>query len=399
MKRTLILSLVAVACIATTTFGQSAMWFDVRDNTNTAAAGGAQGQFIAGTTPGGGLQQPYTNGQDVAGGGGNSADRFGTAAINGGARGAGAVLRLNPVQAGGNHAILNPNGAGSGFPNYPVAPAAADNNAATGALYVYMDVADDVSGTGDVISSIGVDTLITPGPLNTVARSSVAGTAMTVYNDGTVAAQAGGSPAVPWNASPVNGVGTAAGVTGTKMVRVPVAAGPVYDVTLGIQPNANPYRIARMDVVAGTRNCTGRTANAHVDNSTWTVKLSVNNLLCTRVFASGGDAVEDCSWGYDPYVADAAFGTLDVAINGSTSGATSANPDAAIQMRLRGDFNGDGNVTAIDQTGLNAAIGASVTSSAKVRQMYLGDFNNNRTITAIDQAGFNKAIAASIVCP
>jgi hypothetical protein len=152
-------------------------------------------------------------------------------------------------------------------------------------------------------------------------------------------------------------------------------------------------------VVAGTRVCSGRTANANVDNSTYSVKLAVNNLLITRVFQSGGDASEEVSMGYDPYVADASFGLLDASVSGSTNLNTSANPDGAIVIRMHGDFSGDGNVTAADVAGFSAAQSASLAGTAKVSQMYLGDFNNNRTVTAADIAGFSAAQTNSLTCP
>lgn len=369
----------------------STMWYDVRNNT-TSAGTGIGGQLIAPGAP----AQPYTNGQEPASGSGNSANNFGTAAINGGARGAGEILRLNPVQASGFNASPNPNG-GSAWPNYD-----ADTNSSTGSLYLYMDVNDDPSGVGDVISSIGINHIITNGPLNTVPRNTIASVAFTMANDATVAAANGAAPPVPWNGV-VNGAsdgGTPPSVIGTKAVRVPVTTGPVYAATLGIQPNAvGPYRLGRLDVTAGARSCLGRTPNAHVNNSTYQVKLTVNNLLITRVFSSGGDAVENVAFGYDPLVADGGFGTLDAAVSGSVSGNTSTSPDAIIQVRLHGDFSGDGNVTGADVAGFNAAVTASLGGACKVSQMYLGDFNNNRTVTGADIAGFVNATSASLTCP
>lgn len=400
-KGTLILSLVVVGMVASMALaGDSNLWFDARDNT-TSAGTGVGGQLIAPGAP----VQPYINGQQPPAGGGNSAVRFGAAntAVNGGARGAGGVLYLNPVQAGGAEHTANPAGSGSAWPNYD-----ADLNSSTGRLWLYMDVnPDDAAGSGQVISSLGIDTNVSAGPLATQPRNAVGSLAFTMINDATVAAAAGGSPAAPWNGV-VNGVQSGSApnagcpacvlsVTGSKGVRVPVTTGPTYAASLGMQPNVTgPYRVGRLDVVAGTRVCSGRQANAHVDNSTYTVKLSVNNLLITRVFQSGGDADEQVSFGYDPYAGSAA---IDGAVSGSTAGNTSANPDAAIVIRLHGDFNGDGNVTGADVAGFNLAVAASGGGTATVAQMYLGDFNNSRSVTGGDVAGFNGAVAASGTCP
>ena len=369
----------------------SRLWFDTRDNT-TSAGTGVGGQLIAPGAP----AIPYTNGQQPVAGSGNSANRFGSSAINTGHAGAGGVLYLNPVQASGFNAIANPNGSGSGWPNYD-----ADTNSATGRLWLYMDVIDDPSGTGDVISSLGIDINCSAGPLMTAPRTPIASLNFTLFNDATVAAANGASPAAPWN-------GTAAGAQsgsspniswlGAKAVRVPVTTGPAYAASLGMQPNnVGPYRVGRLDVTAGTRVCSGRQANNYVDNSTYSVKLAVNNLLITRVFQSGGDAVENVAMGVDPYAADAAFGTFDADISGSAVG-TSANPDAAIVIRMHGDFNGDGNVNSLDLAGFGTAVSAG-SAAQTVGQVYLGDFNNSRSVNSLDLAAFGNAVTASGPCP
>jgi len=384
MKRTsMILACGIVAGLAASSMAQdSSIFYDVRDNV-TSAGTGIGGQLIG--TP----ATPYTQGQNPAAGGGNSADRFGVAAVNAGGRGAGGVLRLAPVATTNSHANV-------AWPNYDT-----DTNGSTGNLWLYLNVQDDASGTGDVISSIGLDHNITNGPNLVTARNAIGSVAFTMFNDATVAAQAGGSPAVPWNGvvDGASNLATPPSVIGSKAVRVPVTTGPAYAASLGIQPvPASLYRIGRLRVTAGARNCTQRSANLHVDNSTYSLKASVNNLLCTRVFQSGGDAVENISMGYDPFVANGTFGTLDASVSGSVVG-TSAAPDAAISIRLHGDFSGDGNVTGADLAGFNAAVNANLAGTLKVSQTYLADFNNNRTVTGADLAGMNAAITASLTCP
>lgn len=384
MKRTsMILACGIVAGLAASSIAQdSSIFYDTRDNA-TSAGTGIGGQLIG--TP----ASPYLNGQNPVGGAGNSADRFGTAAVNAGGRGAGGVLRLAPVATTNSHANV-------AWPNYDT-----DTNGSTGNLWLYLNVQDDASGTGDVISSIGLDHNISNGPNLVTARNSIASVAFTMFNDATVAAQAGGSPAVPWNGV-VNGasnLATPPSVIGSKAVRVPVTTGPAYAASLGIQPvPLSLYRIGQLRVTAGQRNCTQRSANLHVDNSTYSLKASVNNLLCTRVFQSGGDAVENISMGYDPFVANGTFGTLDASVSGSVVG-TSAAPDAAISIRLHGDFSGDGNVTGADIAGFNAAVAATGAGTLRVSQVYCGDFNNNRTVTGADIGGYNAAVTASATCP
>jgi hypothetical protein len=380
----MILACGIVAGLAASSMAQdSSIFYDTRDNV-TSAGSGIGGQLIG--TP----ANPYLQGQNPVAGGGNSADRFGVAAVNAGGRGAGGVLRLAPVATTNSHLNV-------AWPNYDT-----DTNGSTGNLWLYLNVQDDASGTGDVISSIGLDHNVTNGPnFGLAARNSIASIAFTMDNGASVAAQAGGSPAVPWNGV-VNGasnLATPPSVIGSKAVRVPVTTGPAYAASLGIQPvPASLYRLGQLRVTAGARNCTQRSANLHVDNSTYSLKASVNNLLCTRVFQSGGDAVENISMGYDPFVANGTFGTLDASVSGSVMG-TSAAPDAAMQIRLHGDFSGDGNVTGADLAGFNAAINANLAGTLKVSQTFLGDFNNNRTITGADLAGMNSAITNSLTCP
>ncbi|MEK6644109.1 MAG: hypothetical protein AABZ08_09385 [Planctomycetota bacterium] len=386
MKRTsTFLAFSIVAGLAASAMAQeSALFWDTRDNV-TSAGTGIGGQLIG--TP----VTPYINGQNPVGGLGNSADRFGTAAVNAGGRGAAGVLRLAPVASTNSH--LN-----NAWPNYDT-----DTNGSTGNLWLYMNVQDDgTGGTGDVISSLGVDSNLTNGPnFGLAARNAIGSVSFTMFNDATVAAQAGGSPAVPWNGV-VNGASNLAvppSIIGSKAVRVPVTTGPVYAASLGIQPvPASLYRVGQLRVTAGARNCTQRSANLHVDSSTYSLKLSVNNLLITRVFSSGGDAVENVNMGYDPFVANGTFGTLDAGVSGSVIG-TSAAPDAAIQVRLHGDFSGDGNVSAADIAGFNAAVAATGAVNLRVSQVFLGDFNNNRTVTAADIAGYTAAVTASATCP
>src|SRR5262245_33276599 len=107
MKRSLLV-LGIVAMVAATSFAQDSTWFlDVRDNV-TSAGTGVGGQLILTNLGANAGAAPYTIGQNPAAASGNSTYRFGTGPINGGGPGAGEVLRLNPVQASGVHAIANP---------------------------------------------------------------------------------------------------------------------------------------------------------------------------------------------------------------------------------------------------------------------------------------------------
>lgn len=380
MKRTsMILACGIVAGLAASSMAQSTVWMDIRDNVSA-------NQLITSGT----AVFPFTEGQGAEGAPNLN---FGAGAINSGRRGAGEILRISPtfVAQPGQHT-------GTSYPNMD-----ADGTYRTGNAWIYMDVADDASGTGDVISSLGLDTILTSAT-GTMANT-IASAAVTIFNDATVAASAGGSPATPWNGV-VNGASNLANppsVLGSKAVRVPVTTGPAYAASLGIQPSVvGPYRVGQLRVTAGNRNCTFSTSNAA--NSSYNVKLTVNNLLCTRVFQSGGDAQEDLNIGYDPYGTSGGFGTLDVSINGSTNGASSSSADMVIQVRVKGDFTGDGRVLVNDLAGFNSAraVGGGTFPTAKQFQTYCGDFAaNDRKVLVNDLAGFNsaRANAATAPCP
>lgn len=384
-KTTLLLTLGLFAMFSGRLLAQdSRIWLDTRDNI-TSAGTGIGGQLIAPGAP----TAPYINGQNPAAGMGNSADRFGTSAINGGARGAGGVLRLNPAQVGGWEATTNPTGSGSGWPNYDL-----DINSATGCLWYYMDVGNNANCPGGNIDAIGIDTSITQTFPAIPMRNTIASVTMTVPNDATVGANAPcGMPNPPWLT--VSGPTT---VSGPLPVVSASMSGPAP--VFGLPPcPAGPYRIAKLCVTAGLRNCNGRVTNTFVDGSTYSVKISMSNPVpgvrrgpCAGVF-------DNVSIGYDPLIMNPTYGTLDAPINGGTPGNTSASPDAAIQIRLRGDFNGDGNVSGADVGGFNNAVGGGVGATAKVAQIYLGDFNNSRSVTGADIAGFNSAVLHSGTCP
>src|SRR3989442_7169 len=124
--RKFLISAAVVAGLTTVAMAQtnSTYFFDVRNN---VAAADPNNQTI--TAPG----IPFTKGQgDFPNDGG---------APPAGGRGNGQILRLNPVVSNGFN--VRP-----AYPNFD-----GDGNKATGKLWLYADVADDASGTGDVISS------------------------------------------------------------------------------------------------------------------------------------------------------------------------------------------------------------------------------------------------------
>lgn len=352
-KYSFILSAVAVTglTVAAKAAPESTYWFDVRP---TAAAI---------TTP----AIPFLHGQ------GDFPDDGGA----GGGRGNGQVLRISPTISNGYHNA--PAGAGPSYPNFD-----ADGNAATGDLFLYCDVLanqDAPAGTNDVISSIGLD----------MAISTTAATPR--FEIGSVAwTWTLTDPSVPVNYGFANGVSSRTGVVGAKYVKVPVDGASLYASAGGLTIGG-PYRLGRLAIGAAARdavNCNTQTT-AHATNSTYTVTMSINNLLITRTFSTGGNAVpeERVSLGYTG-------GAIEADVSGNSVGGAGVR-DAIIQVRMKADTNGSGHVTSLDIGGFTTAQNKVPNTSINQRERYLFDRNNNGTITSLDISGFTGAQNAP--CP
>lgn len=368
-KSSMILSAALLAVVTSVTVAQeSAIWTDARPNNSAAAS-------INNITGSLGAINPYI------------ADN-----VNGGRKGAGQIVRLEPVHGDGQH-TANP----TAFPNHD-----GDGNRSTADLWFYVDMNDDAAGTGDVLASLGINLDLTAS--GTLVRNTIASSTFQIINDGSVFNSVAPTGGTPWNnkidGASVPGVAPhPADWNGAKAVRVPVDPGPTYNAALGIQPNAGvganttlPYRVGKLSLVAGPRQCTF--APPHTANSTFTLKMSVNNLLIARVFNGAGDspAQENLSFGYD------AAGAVELpTVNGSSNGATSALADATIEVRMKGDFTGDGRVTTADN---GAYSNAAVTDATdNLLQTFCGDFTGDNRVTSADNAGYVAASTASASCP
>lgn len=370
-KRMLVLSAALLTILSSTVMAQdSVIYLDVRPNDSGSTIRTITGVLGATAT------NPFLN----AAGNGD--------ALNGGRRGQAQTLYLEPKANDGWESmnvstIRNANS----FPNFD-----GDLNHSTGDLWVYMDVNNDASGTGDVISSVGLDLDTRHVSVTAAFRNKIASMVVTLDNTNAVfnsITPAGGSP---WN-NKVDGNQVLASDPPdwekAKAVRVPVDPGPVYNAALGIVDRAQgttpSYRLGRIRLTAGTRNCTQRAATPTVGPdllpfftaySTFDMYLKVNNLLITRVYNGAGDSQENLHFGYSGASSDAS-----VLINGNTNGAVSTVADGRVMMRLKGDFTGDGNVTGADVGGFNAAVSDSAENQLST---YLGDFNGNATTTGAD---------------
>ncbi|RIK68105.1 MAG: hypothetical protein DCC65_04570 [Planctomycetota bacterium] len=365
-KSSMFLGAALLAVVTSVTVAQeSAIWMDARPNN-------AAGNSVNNITGSLGAVNPYIPDN-----------------VNGGRKGAGQILRLEPVHADSSH-TANP----TAFPNHD-----GDGDRSTGDLWVYVDMNDDAAGTGDVLASLGLDLDLTAS--GTLVRNTISAISFELFNDGSVFNSVTPTGGTPWN-NKINGslvAGSPPDWAGAKAVRVPVDPGPVYNASLGLQPNngvgANttlPYRVGKLRVTSGTRNCSfGAPFNA---NSTFTVKMKVNNLLVARVFNGAGDVPpqENISFGYD------SLGAVELpTVSGSMNGATSALPDATIEIRMKGDFTGDGRVTGGDNGAYANA--ANVDASDNLLQTFCGDFTGDNRVTGGDTGGYNAATTASVSCP
>jgi len=352
-KYSFILSAVAVTglTVGAQAAPESTYWFDVRP---TAASI---------TTP----AAPFTFGQ------GDFPDDGGA----GGGRGNGQVLRISPTLVGNQHLA-------NSYPNFD-----GDNNAATGDLWLYADVLanqDAPAGTGDVISSVGIDAAI----------STTAATPR--FEIGTVAwswtyVDNGGNA----NFGVANGTSSRTGVVGAKYVKVPVSGASTYATAGGLTPSATPYQLGKFAIGGAARDAVScATVNTtHATNSTYTVTMSINNLLITRTFSSGGNATpeERVSLGYTG-------GAIEADVSGNTVGGAGVR-DAVIQVRLAHDGNGSGNVNTLDIGGANGFLAAQAAlGSINQRQRYLFDRNNNGTVNTLDISGANGFLGLqATTCP
>lgn len=361
-KKTLVLAACLAMVVASSAMAQSVIWTDARPNN---AASGVN--TITGTL---GAINPYP------------VDN-----VNGGRKGAGQIVRLEPKHADAWE-TANP----TAFPNHD-----GDGDRSTADIWIYMDVNDDPSGTGDVISSLGLDAQVTK--LGTLVRNTLASTTLEIINDNTVfnsITPAGGNP---WN-NKIDGTPSGLNVNGAKSVRVPVEAGPTYNAALGITPRASgltdiPYRVGKIRVVAGTRQCTF--SPVHTANSTYEVRLKANNLLITRVYNGAGDAVEMINYGYD-----GAGAPEGPAISGNDTVSVSSLADAVVEIRMKGDFTGDGRVTSADNS-TSVGMGQAVADATdNLFQSYCGDFSGDNRTTSADlgnSAGTGYVNALSVRSP
>lgn len=357
-KTSIVLAAGIVASLSTYASAQTNFFFDIRNNTGVSP----NGQPITAPLP------PFTVGQGFNT---TSSPPWPNDGVAGGGKGNGQILRLMPKLSNGLHSDPTSPGFGNSWPNFD-----GDGNCSTGDLNLFADVGADDAGTAGVISSVGIDAAITaPGSRYAIESTNWAWT----LNDATVPVNYGFAPGTP------SGPGGQLGFSGAKYVKVPVSGASIYATAGGLTQNTLTM-LGRLRVTAGFRNqvATGCTPNAaHATGSTFSVSLTMNNLLITRTYSTVATPAltdEIVSFGYTGGAPDATF-------NGST-GPTVGVADATIQVRMKADANGDGRATAPDLGTLSPLVNAPANTISQ-GQRYLWDMNGINTGAPITPADIN----------
>lgn len=252
------------------------------------------------------------------------------------------------------------------------------HDASQASLYLYGDF---TGNTGEVLSSLGLDISIASPAAGAMSLASVTFEAYNAQADVGVITSANA-----WDGTNAASLTpTTAGFTNFRAVRVPVAAGPVFDPNLGIKPGQG-YRLARLGFQgAGPRNNPAQPPFPPAQAvSTLGIKMTVGELLITRVSQTGAEPLP-VNFGYLNGQPEAANG------NGSTQGATSATNDATIVVIQKGDYNASGGVNNQDiQPFVNARAKwlQPVGNTATQLETWLGDFNGVSGINNQDIQGF-----------
>jgi len=302
--RKFLLALALVAVATTAANAQLNLFYDVRATAAEIAAPAA----------------PYTNSASL-----DDVYYYGQSypLYNGGGRGDGQVIYLSPKLADVVYYTGFPPTDGRDEHWNVMESGQPDVDWSQGDFYLY---AEYVSAAGPVISSIGVTQEIDPDAF--VAADDK------FYLDSLTV-----TPETPTLWDGTNFTGSDASIS-MKAVQVPVAAGPVFDNSAAYLNPGDFEQIASFHVETGYR-----TGSGLVPPTTYSLKLKVNELLCTQVAyptAAGNLAM---NMGY-------AAGSLDPLLGGQTgsdNNATSAADDMLITIWRKGDLDGDGTqCTGID---------------------------------------------------
>lgn len=191
-------------------------------------------------------------------------------------------------------------------------------------------------------------------------------------------------------------------LTDARMVTVPDSVGdfangavPVANVGVGAAgtvqnapPTTTAYRFGQLQIVGQGPPSTANNGCRGLRPTRYNLTFSNGNVLTTRVVNPafvGALAAERISYGFAagaPEVATSGGGCAGSPC-GSVSGATTTTPDAAVEIRWKGDFDGNGVVNSSDRPLYFAAEAGSAAASPRTR--FTGDFDNNGAVNSSDR--------------
>ena len=350
-----VLALGSVIC-SIATAQNSTIWCDVRANDDLGPP--TYPKWNINTITGNlGSNNPYLNGS-----------------VNGGRRGAGQVLYLEPKHQ--DHWEQGP-----GFPDLDT-----DSDRSTGEIWVYMDVEDDPGMTDEVVAAVGMDISIQAA--STFSRNRIQDISFELFNDGSVLNSLDPPATAVWHGAAHGELvpGDPPSWRKIKAIQIPFGVAGIVPRDPATNP---PYRLGRLRVEAGTRNCT--VDIQHAARSKFNLHLTPNGLFIGRMDQSLNAVVDHIAFGYD------ASGLPETPrIDGDNVGTFSTLPDAVIEVRLKGDFTGDGRVTTADNGGFSTAFNGG---QDNVFQAYCGDFSGDNRVTVEDVDAYFQAMVRSASCP
>ena len=273
---------------------------------------------------------------------------------HGGGRGDGQFMGISPKLLNGAHVVGQ-----------------FDSSRSSLTLYADYD-----APPGTVLASLGIDIEISPPDGDYVLRI------LTVELFDTPSETGGNLTSNAWDTVTFSTPPSATGV-GIQATRTRFGPG------LGI-PAGQGYRLARLNFEADDRNCV--VGGPPISNSTLSVFIRVNAGLITE-HAGGTTTPVQLNLGYVGGSPEPANG------DGGTIGAASPTTDATIEIRMKGDTNGDGTVNGSDIPGILAARVASIWGNADVHQTWLFDHTDDGLVNNQDIWPFLAVRSEGITCP
>ncbi len=254
------------------------------------------------------------------------------------------------------------------------------------------------TSTASPIPGVGATSAVN-GCLATINRRGFITPTLTLF---TTPATTNGAGSALWDGTNI----VTPPLTDARMVTVPDSVGdfangavPAAGVATGAAGSTNStvsYRFGQLQITAQGPAVTSNNGCRGLRPTRYNLTFANGNVLTTRVVNpafAGALSAERISYGYAAGVPDVATSGGGCAGSpcGSVAGATTTTPDAAVEVRWKGDFDGNGVVNNSDISGFNNALAGSAAASPRVR--FTGDFDNNGVVNNSDISGFNARLS------